>query len=182
MASLPEIAIIGVGPTGLTLARLLHVSDMRVDLTLYERDASRTSRLDQGGTLDLHTDTGLAAIRRCGFWDSFRKYARYDGQEFIVADKNGTELVYMRGVAGPFDRPEIDRQRLKENLLESVPDRCVRWGRHMREVKEEGTLRFDGRKEMDGPFDLIVGVDGAWSKVRGKAEWAQAGLFWGEWV
>jgi 2-polyprenyl-6-methoxyphenol hydroxylase-like FAD-dependent oxidoreductase len=146
----PEIAIIGAGPAGLTLARLLHVSDMRVDLTLYERDASRTPRLDQGGTLDLHTDPGLAAIRRCGLWDSFRKYARYDGQEFIVADKNATELVHMRGVAGPFDCPKIGRQRLKEILLDSVPEECVRWGRYMREVTEEGTLRFDRRKEMEG--------------------------------
>ena len=166
MASFPKIAIIGAGPAGLTLARLLHVSKVRVDLTLYERDASPTSRLDQGGTLDLHTDNGLAAIRKCGLWDSFQKYARYDGQEFIIADKNATELVHLGGVGGPLDRPEIDRQRLKEILLESVPEECVRWGRHVREVTEEGTLRFDGRKEMEGPFDLIVGADGAWSKVR----------------
>ncbi len=66
------------------------------------------------------------------------------------------------------DRPEIDRQRLKEILLESVPEECVRWGRHLREVTEDGMLRFDGREEIEGPFDLIVGADGAWSKVRGR--------------
>jgi 2-polyprenyl-6-methoxyphenol hydroxylase-like FAD-dependent oxidoreductase len=170
MASPPKIAIIGAGPAGLTLARLLHVSEVKFDLTLYELDASPTSRPDQGGTLDLHTDTGLAALRKCGLWDSFHKYARYDGEELIIADKNATELVHMRGgeKAGSFDRPEIDRERLKEILLESVPEECVRWGRHLREVTEEGMLRFDGREEMEGPFDLIVGADGAWSKVRGR--------------
>lgn len=168
MASSPKIAIIGAGPAGLTLARLLHVSEVKVDLTLYERDKSPTSRPDQGGTLDLHTNTGLAALRKCGLWDSFSKYARYDGEEFIIADKNATELIHKRGgkKAGPFERPEIDRQRLKEILLESVPEECVRWGRHLREVTEDGMLRFDGREEMEGPFDLIVGADGAWSKVR----------------
>ncbi|KAI9812574.1 MAG: hypothetical protein M1827_004563 [Pycnora praestabilis] len=170
MALRPQIAIIGAGPAGLTLARLLHVSEAKVDLTLYELDASPNSRPDQGGTLDLHTDTGLAALRKCGLWDSFLKYARYDGEETIVADKNATELVHVRGGkrAGPFDRPEVDRERLKEILLESVPEECMKWGQHLREVTEDGMLRFDGREEMEGPFDLIVGADGAWSKVRGR--------------
>lgn len=165
MASPPKIAVIGAGPAGLTLVRLLHVSELKVDLTLYELDASPTCRPDRGGTLDLHTDTGLAALRKCGLWDSFSKYARYEGEEIIMADKNATELVHHRG---GLDRPEIDRERLKEILLESVPQECVRWGWHLREVTEDRMLRFDGREEMEGPFDLIVGADGAWSKVRGR--------------
>ena len=166
MASPPKIAIIGGGPAGLTLARLLYVSGVKIDLTLYELDASATSRPDQGGTLDLHTDTGLAALRKCGLWDTFCKYARYDGEELIMADKNATELVHLRG--GKMGRPEIDRQKLKEILLESLPEECVSWGRHLREVTEEGLLRFDGREGLEGPFDLIVGADGAWSKVRAR--------------
>lgn len=82
-----------------------------------------------------------------------------------MADKNATELVHRRG--GGEGRPEIDRERLKEILLESVPKGDVRWGWHLREVVEGGMLRFDGREEMEGPFDLVVGADGAWSKVRG---------------
>jgi len=167
---LPKIAIIGAGPAGLTLARLLHVSQVNIDLTLYELDASPTSRPNQGGTLDLHTDTGLAALRKCGLWDSFRKYARYEGDELIIVDKNATELVHKRGgeKESPYTRPEIDRERLKEILLESVPEECVRWGWHLREVTKDGMLKFDGREEMEGPFDLIVGADGGWSKVRAR--------------
>ena len=171
MASPTRIAIIGAGPAGLTLARLLNVSGAKVDVTLFELDASPTARSEQGGTLDLHADTGLAAIRKCGLWDSFRKYARYQGQEMILADKNATELVHISGKGekqGVFDRPEIDRERLKEILLESVSQESVRWGRKLKEVMDDGTLQFDGRPGLEGPFDLVVGADGAWSKVRVK--------------
>lgn len=95
--------------------------------------------------------------------DAFRTYARYDGDMYIIVDKNGTELVR---IGGSGDRPEIDSQRLKEILLESVPEEIVSWGRRVTEVTEDGMVRFDGREEMEGPFDLIVGADGAWSKVR----------------
>lgn len=155
----PKIAIIGAGPGGLTLARLLHVSKSQFNLTIYELDVSPSSRPDQGGSLDLHTDTGLAALGKCGLWDSFQKYARYDGEEVIVADKNATELIHKRGAEkkGPFGRPEIDRERLKEILLESVPEEHVRWGWRLKEVTKDGMLRFDGREKMEGPFDLVVG-------------------------
>ena len=85
-----------------------------------------------------------------------------------MADKNATVLAHKRGKEkeGVFDRPEIDRERLKKILLKSVPEECVRWGWHLREVTEDRRLRFDGRQEMEGPFDLIIGADGAWSKVR----------------
>jgi 2-polyprenyl-6-methoxyphenol hydroxylase-like FAD-dependent oxidoreductase len=163
VASQRKIAIVGAGPAGLTLARLLHISKFKVDVTVYELDASPNSRSDLGGTLDLHADTGLAAIRKCGIWDSFLKYARYEGEEMKILDKNATVLVHVQGGT---DRPEIDRYRLKEILLESLPKECVRWGRHLTEVTEDGMLRFDGREELEGPFDLIVGADGAYSKVR----------------
>ena len=167
MSNIPRIAIIGAGPAGLTLARLLHVSHAKFDITVYERDASPTSRPDQGGTLDLHTDTGLAAIRKCNLWDAFLKHARYEGQEFIFCDKNATKLVHTRKLAGFGDRPEIDRAKLRDVLLESMPEGCVKWGRKLREVSVEGKLRFEGIDGVEGPFDLVVGADGAWSKVRG---------------
>jgi 2-polyprenyl-6-methoxyphenol hydroxylase-like FAD-dependent oxidoreductase len=166
MASPPKIAIIGAGPAGLTFARLLHVSKPKINLKIYELDSSPTSRDKQGGTLDLHEDTGLAALRKCGLWDAFQKHARYEGEELIMADKNGTELIHLKGGCG--NRPEIDRKLLKEILSESLPEEVVKWGRKLREVTEDGMLRFEGREEVEGPFDLVVGADGAWSNVRGK--------------
>ena len=162
----PTIAIIGAGPSGLTLARLLQLSpESAVSYTVYELDASPQARFFQGGTLDLHTDTGLAAIRKCDLWTQFTKYARYDGEALIIAGKDAKPLFKQDGDDAVADRPEIDRERLKEILLESVPAEKVKWGMKLREVTPDGTLHFaNGTSE--GPFDLIIGADGAWSKVR----------------
>lgn len=124
MPSPPKIAIVGAGPAGLTIARLLYLSKCDFDVTVFETDASPTSRVEQGGTLDLHTDTGLAALRKCDLWDAFQKYARYDGEEMIMADKNATVLVHIKGAGG--NRPEIDRYQLKKIWLESVPKDWVK--------------------------------------------------------
>jgi 2-polyprenyl-6-methoxyphenol hydroxylase-like FAD-dependent oxidoreductase len=165
----PRIAIVGGGPAGLTLARLLLVSKAKVELTIYELDASATSRLGQGGTLDLHTSTGLAALRKCDLWEAFLQYASYAGDEKTIADKNATVLVHVGGgEKGTFDRPEIDRQKLKKILVESISPKLVKWGRKLKEVTDDGMLKFDGVDKMEGPFDLIVGADGAWSKVRAR--------------
>ena len=169
-----KIAIVGAGPAGLTLARLLFLSPVDVDVSVYELDASPTSRPGQGGTLDLHPGTGLAAIEKSGLWDSFRKYARFDDVQMVITDKHATKLISLGGgeagkEGGPHQRPEIDRGNLREILLESVPSEWIKWGHHLREVTEDGMLIFDGGKTKgEGPFDLIVGADGAWSKVRNR--------------
>jgi 2-polyprenyl-6-methoxyphenol hydroxylase-like FAD-dependent oxidoreductase len=165
------IAIVGAGPAGLILARLLQTSPVypKITLTLFESDISPTSRYTQGGTLDLHPYTGLAAIKAAHLWDEFNKYARYEGEERIVLDKNGTELVHLRESDESVDRdrcqPEIDREKLLLVLRESVDPAVIQWGKKLASVSEDKTLNFaDGTTA--GPFDLIVGADGAWSKVR----------------
>ncbi|KAJ9617193.1 hypothetical protein H2200_000914 [Cladophialophora chaetospira] len=174
-----SIAIIGAGPAGLTFARLLQVSPINSQLTVtvFEHDSSPKSRLLQGGTLDLHTDTGLAALKKCGLWEEAIKHLRYDGEEMTIADKNDTHIFHMKsdgpkfkskGSGGELDyeRPEMDREVLKDMLLGSVDAEWVKWGKTLQSIDETtGVLIFrDGTTA--GPFDLVVGADGAWSKVR----------------
>ncbi|KIX09281.1 uncharacterized protein Z518_00360 [Rhinocladiella mackenziei CBS 650.93] len=166
-----SIAIVGAGPAGLTLARLLQVANVDVSITIFEHDASPTSRLYQGGTLDLHTDTGLAALKKAGLWEEALKHLRYDGEELSFADENATIIVHkkhssMAGAKVDYERPEIDREILKGMLLNSVKPEMVQWGKTLRSIEPtNGILTFrDGTTA--GPFDLVVGADGAWSKVR----------------
>lgn len=174
-----SIAIVGAGPSGLTFARLLQVSNLNqtVSITIFERDASPSSRLFQGGTLDLHTDTGLAALRKCGLWEEALRHLRFDGQDMTIADKNDTHILRLThespkiksresGGIQDYERPEMDREVLKDMLLKSVRQECVKWGKVLQSIESRsGILTFrDGTTA--GPFDLVVGADGAWSKVR----------------
>ena len=66
-------------------------------------------------------------------------------------------------------RPEIDRAELRRILVEGYGQGNVRWGVRISGVEEEkegkwAVLLKDGGRE--GPFDLVVGADGAWSHVR----------------
>ncbi|UNI16142.1 hypothetical protein JDV02_002608 [Purpureocillium takamizusanense] len=63
-----SVAVIGAGPAGCMLARMLHRGGVHV--TVFEGEAS-PDFLGQGGTLDLHTKTGMAAMRAAGLFDEF---------------------------------------------------------------------------------------------------------------
>lgn len=164
----PKIAIVGAGPVGCTLARLLSLSS--IDVTVFEGEPSPNYR-SQGGTLDLHTETGLAVMKDAGLWDEFIKYARYDGESLLITDHNLKVYMQIKPTA-PGDtkymgrRPEIDRASLRQILTESLPEGMVRWGHHLKEVTDDGTLVFQ-HTTISG-FDLIVGADGVWSKVRNR--------------
>ncbi|KAK5652148.1 hypothetical protein OQA88_10790 [Cercophora sp. LCS_1] len=159
----PKIAILGAGPSGLLLARLLSLSS--IPYTIYERDTSPSSSR-AGGSLDIHDSTGQLALRKAGLFDEFQKHARYDDTVFSVSDKGGERLLE---IGQGRDAPEIDRAELRRLLVESVPGDTIKWGYALREVRIGGDgrpeLRF-GNGEVSGGWGLVVGADGAWSKVR----------------
>ncbi|KAJ5604947.1 hypothetical protein N7510_010101 [Penicillium lagena] len=159
-----RIAIVGAGPVGLTLARLL-LNKPNIDVVVFESEKSREAR-GQGGSLDLHPDTGLAAVKEAGLWDEFQKRVRYDGEALTVCDKKLTKYFVLSGETegSSHGRPEIDRRSLRDMLLDSVPPEVIRWGNHLRSIDEDRNLIFDQGTESG--FDLVVGADGAWSKIR----------------
>lgn len=154
-----DIAIVGAGPGGLALARVLHVNG--IDSVVYEREPSRLAR-DQGGMLDIHS--GQAALREAGLMDGFRAIARGEGQDMSLLTPDGTLLLREDTPDdAPLDRPEVDRADLRGLLLDALPEGTVRWG-HAYASAADGRVHFaDGSS---APYDLLVGADGASSRVR----------------
>ncbi|MER5549183.1 NAD(P)/FAD-dependent oxidoreductase [Streptomyces sp. NPDC002589] len=161
----PRIAIVGAGLGGLTCARVLQQHGRSV--TVFEREASAGAR-PQGGSLDMHPDTGQAALGAAGLLDRFHALARPEGDEWRVLDFATATLLAQQGPSADSGRPEIDRGQLRSLLLDSLTEGTVRWGRSVTGVAPlgDGTCRLlfgDGTAE---DFDLVVGADGAWSRVR----------------
>lgn len=159
-----QITIVGAGLGGLILARVLHVSGIAA--TIYEADASADART-QGGQLDIHEHDGQRALKDADLFDAFRGIIHESGEASRVLDQHGMVLLDQ-----PDDhtgrRPEVLRGELRRILLQSLPDGTIQWGRKVANAQYLG----DGRHMLtftDGSTlstDLLVGADGAWSKVR----------------
>ncbi|MGW5937742.1 FAD-dependent oxidoreductase [Streptomyces celluloflavus] len=161
----PRIAVVGAGLGGLACARVLQLHGRSV--TVFEREASTGAR-SQGGSLDIHADTGQTALRAAGLLDRFRALSRPEGQEWRVLDPATATVLPFPGPVHDEDSPEIDRGQLRGLLLASLAEGTVRWGRTVTGATPlgDGTWRLlldDGTAE---DADLVVGADGAWSRIR----------------
>ena len=169
----PTIAIIGGGPSGLVLGRLLEVNGI-TDYVVFERDESSTPGPNQqGGTLDIHVSSGQLALKRAGLFEDFKALARWDAACFRLLDSAGETIANFSGIG---DRPEIDRLQLRHLLLDSIPSEKIRWGHCVRSVEKFSgdnndiggngcVIHFMNGTSVSG-FRLVVGADGTWSKVR----------------
>jgi 2-polyprenyl-6-methoxyphenol hydroxylase-like FAD-dependent oxidoreductase len=195
-----RIAIIGAGPAGCTLARILQhkLPAAAVSTTIFEADASPDFRT-QGGSLGVHDSFAQVALKEAGLHDTFLEHARYDGEAMKLTDKN--LLCYLNSAPRshpPVENnndnnnnnnnktknkrpplaklskasPEIDRAELRSLLYKSLRKDTIFWGKKAARIERVGdgaaartTVHFaDGSSEAG--FDLVVGADGAWSKVR----------------
>ncbi|KAN0115752.1 hypothetical protein V8E52_006564 [Russula decolorans] len=179
-----SIAVIGAGLGGLVLARVLQLHGITV--TVFEREPTSSSR-GQGGSLDIHPETGQYALETAQLTAQFRKVARPEGEEMKITDKHGTVVFEdlpppapedhpSRDEQGPprGDRPEVDRGQLRQLLLDSLHPDTVQWehnleSAHLSDDDPKVSLTFarsSPTPSVTFKFDVVVGADGAWSRTR----------------
>jgi 2-polyprenyl-6-methoxyphenol hydroxylase-like FAD-dependent oxidoreductase len=160
-SDLGRVVIIGAGPGGLTVARILQLKG--VEVKVYERESSIDAR-SQGGTLDLHGESGQYALQIADLFDKFQTLCRPEGEDMRIIDKSGKVHFEEVSTENNHGRPEIDRGDLRELLLESLKADTIVQGHSLKSIQSLGNgqhkLIFDnGIIEI---ADLVIGADGAW--------------------
>jgi 2-polyprenyl-6-methoxyphenol hydroxylase-like FAD-dependent oxidoreductase len=165
-----QVAIIGGGPGGLTLARLLQLQNANVKV--YERDLNKDARV-QGSPLDLHDESGLAAIHKADLFEEFKNNFMPGADKTLILDENAKiffsdhETNVEEDFGNEYFRPEIDRGALRKILLEFLQPETIVWNSHFisMEPQNEGwLLSFKNGESFYA--DIVIGSDGANSKIR----------------
>lgn len=162
---IPRIAIIGAGPAGLTLGVLLQSHNIPFAIYELRPQPSPADLAQPSGMLDLHEESGLAALMECGLYDTFLKYTGECTESQKVSDKDGNILYADEGEMS--HRPEISRHALTKVLASALAPGAVKWEHKLLRV----TTSTDGEAVLDFDHathtaDLVIGADGAWSAVR----------------
>ena len=159
------IAIVGAGPGGATLARLLQMRGFRVKV--FERDASVSAR-PQGGSLDLRPDSGQLAIDRAHLGKTFECSSRDAAKAFRMIDAQGNDMPGVGAETHEDAGPEIDRGDLRQLLLDSLAPDTVAWDHMVDKLNPEGDgrWRLEFTNKASVLADFVVGADGVCSQVR----------------
>lgn len=165
-----SIAIVGAGPGGLTLARLLQLKNANVKV--YERDLNKNARV-QGSPLDMHEGSGMDAIRSAGLLDEFKKNYRPGADKMLIVNEHA-EIMFTDHETKPDEdfgnenfRPEIDRGPLRNMLLESLEPETVIWDSHFISMEpKNGGWQLHFKNGFSAYADIVIAADGANSKIR----------------
>lgn len=161
---LKHIAIVGGGPGGLMLGLLLQRQGF--SFTIYER-GYQNMHSDRGGSLDIHDDSGQLPLKVAGIFENFRKHARYEGEDTRIVNKDG-EILYDEDAEGEGNRPEIDRGKLCDIIMEQIHPENIKYGFKFEKLiqRDNGEVELVFENGTTVMTNLVIGADGAFSQIR----------------
>jgi len=165
-----QIAVVGGGPGGLTLAKLLQLKGANVKV--YERDTDKNARV-QGSPLDLHTESGLAALNKANLIAEFKKNYMIGADKTRIVNEQAEiffsdhEITKEESFGHEHFRPEIDRGVLRKMLLESLETDTIIWNSQFVSLENhDGGWLLQFKNGNNAYADLVIAADGANSKIR----------------
>lgn len=161
---LKHIAIVGGGPGGLMLGLLLQRQGF--SFTIYER-GYQNMHSDRGGSLDIHDDSGQLPLKEAGIFENFRKHARYEGEDTRIVNKDG-EILYDEDAEGEGNRPEINRGKLCDIIMEQIHPENIKYGFKFEKLiqRDNGEVELVFENGTTVMTNLVIGADGAFSQIR----------------
>lgn len=167
-----HVAIIGGGTGGLCLAQALHQAGVRV--SVHERSRTRTERM-QGYSLHINPygSRVLHNVLPKENWAAFLSTTGAHGSGFGFLDERLRQLVVIKDAPGPRDPAwafhSVSRITLHQVLstgLEDVIEYGHEFVRYERNADGTVTCHFANGESVTA--DVVIGADGARSKVRGQ--------------
>jgi 2-polyprenyl-6-methoxyphenol hydroxylase-like FAD-dependent oxidoreductase len=158
-----KVAIIGAGPVGLTMAKLLQQNGINV--SVYERDENALTRVS-GGPLDLHKGSGQEAMKKAGLLEAYCNQALAMGR--TVANEQGKILFSKKPTPeNQYDNPEINRNDLRKLLLDNLESDTVIWNSKFSGLEEQnGKWLLQFENEITATADFIIVANGGMSQAR----------------
>jgi 2-polyprenyl-6-methoxyphenol hydroxylase-like FAD-dependent oxidoreductase len=165
---LQTIAIIGGGIGGLNLAQAIKVYKPSLQVTVYERSESPSSR-PQGFHIGINT-WGLESLKEAKIGGIDEIFARNTVTGFTVLDEHLSEMLRIGGPVKPGKKLSklatgiIDRTDLRNGLVDGVNIVYNKKFIKYEESDDKIKIYFEDGSSVDA--DFMVGADGCWSKVR----------------
>jgi 2-polyprenyl-6-methoxyphenol hydroxylase-like FAD-dependent oxidoreductase len=175
MSKRVHVAIIGGGTGGLCLAQALHRAG--VDVAVYERSRARTERL-QGYRVHINPH-GAAALHEClpaDLWQAFVDTSGTTGGNFGFLTEQLKELMFLdeADIAGSAPEPtkaHYSASRITlHQVLSAGLDGVLHYGKEFEryEHNSDGTVTCFFADGSSATADVVVGADGASSRMRGQ--------------